>query len=255
MTNHNPYLDPDADDDLFITDASESATADESLGIGGRRHNLDGSKCTVCGKIHNIAVLPDVPEDVLDKLSEFLDQLPEDSKTQDIILSSGSSAGNKILADFVSFALDIDEINSDSPVFRALCETVDELVEQTGGQEGYLIKKINLYKTEHILVSTHTVLKSVNKLAENFKDREDLSEVQDKIQATFNVIVHTVMQRLKVITEKYRIAAAEAGVEVDRDLINTGKYTNPNRYATAMMEHPFIEAIKDHPDDANTSDD
>lgn len=237
MSSTNPYYDPSADADLLAP--SEPKTS-------GSNHTYDGSICPTCKVIHQISMPPDIPQDVLDRLSKFLDSLPSDALAQHIIITSVNTLGNKVLRDFVAFVADVDKTATGGYVMRAVCEVLDEL------SDGALSKKLRLYEAEDHLISTHVVLKSANRLADKMSERNDLGEHKDRILENFDTILRHTMERLAAATEAYRVEAANQDLPLDESLINNGVYTGPmNLYVKNFMVDPYKDHIKSGSDEGN----
>jgi len=232
----NLYYSGDEDDDIFAP-----KTTDNNDKIA---HTLDGSKCP-CGSVHNLRLPPDVPPEIIEKLSEYLDKLPD--QTIDIIISAENSLGTKLMHDFMHFTEEVDSANKNAPFFRAVAETVDELA--GGNKLGPLIK---FYEAEQTVISSHVVKKALEGLKKKLaKDPELESDIAKKpIVEALDKILAAIHLRMDLAIQRYKEIGEETGHTTDLDIIETGVYGEEASYfASRLVQIPLLSLLQTEEDE------
>ena len=225
----NPYYMPGEDDDIF--EEPEEGDA----GTSAQRHVLDGSLCH-CGKTHNLHLPMGAPPEVIDKLSEYIDHLPDQAMS--IIVTAENTLSMKLMHDFMTFATEVDTVNKQGPFMRAIAELLDELA--GGNKIGPLVK---FYEAEQMVISTHVVTKALeglrDKLVEDTKNED--REKQHSIFDALNRILEAASVRMDLAIERYTITAEETNNVVDKNIIETGVYGEEASYfASRLVQIPLI---------------
>lgn len=229
-SSDNPYYLPDEDDDILKPHK-------KSIPIDGRKHVLDGSICP-CGTSHDLNLPQDIPPEVLDQLSDFLDKLP--NRAIDIVISSENSLAMKLLHDFIDFADEIESMNKGMPLIRALAEIVDRL--DGGGVVGPLVR---FYESEQILIGTHIVVKSLSQLKVSLGEKLDTdSEENTKNISLFDAleaITEASVIRLDNAIQKYIEIAKETENKIDQSIVESGIYSDDASYfANRLFKFPIL---------------
>ena len=211
MSEYNPYAIPDDADADILGETPQ------------RKHALDGSVCPSCGIAHELESDQDLPEEVLDKLAEFLDGVPAGAIHSKITVARSTPGHNHLMQDFINFAQELEKVAREAPLLRALAETVDEL---SGGQVQRLWR---VYQSERELMIGHILVKSVNRMldlrapgeaqTEPTTETKMLVELLETLQAAS-------IERIQKAAELYRLRAGETGVPVDEQLIETGVFSD-----------------------------
>lgn len=226
MTELNPYLQPE-DLDADITGAKSK----------GRRHNLDGGVCEVCGVTHTVTTdSADIPPEVYDKVSELLDDMPGEVRASEIILSR-SSRKTKMLRDFIHFSRTLNQVNTHGPLLRSIAEVLDEMT------HGAVERRWKVYQAQQELVIMHMILKTVNNMAEEFIAS---GETEADVEKLLNLIEKSTIERLQQTAERYKTAAEAAEIPVDAQLIETGVFTDTDEQAptSKFQAHTMTHGIQ-----------
>lgn len=234
MENYNPYAIPDDD----VRDILDS-------GSDNRRHMLDGtSPCNACGGVvHNIVAPSDLPSEVLDALSNFLDGMPGDVLSSQIIIARSTPDRSKVIADFMEFSKILNEVGADGPLIRAIAEVVDEM---SGGKVERLWR---VYQSERELLIAHTVLKAINTMKVGLEGKKGTAEQgadDEVLWKLLEQLQNSTMERIGAAVERYRFRAGETGVAIDEQLIETGTYSpdhNRSRFTDHTMSEPIATEI------------
>ena len=224
----NPYFDPNEDADIL--NPSSSAYTPK-----GGKHVLDGSMCQ-CGTAHDLNLPPDIPQEVIEQLSEFLDKLP--SRAVDVVVSSENSLAIKLLYDFVDFTDEIDAANASMPLMRAIAETVDSLA---GGN--VIGPKVRFFESEHMLISSHVVMKALdgirNKLNNDFNGEDDPRRIS--LFEAFEAMLESGQIRLDNAINNYKQMAEETNNSVDPLVLEKGEYSpDASYFASRMFRFPVV---------------
>lgn len=217
---YNPYEIPDDD----LKDVLNA-------GPRNRKHAFGGDPCDACGGvIHNIQIPSDIPPEVADTLSEFLDTLPEEILNSAIIVAKSSPNTTKIISDFDALSKSLERDHFYSPLLQAIAETLDEL---TGGKVERLWRT---YQSEAQLMSYHGVLKVLNETKIELESRTNTSVDDSALFTLLEKFLVDITGRIANSTEQYRLRAGETGVEVDEQIIESGVYSEGHRKSRFVRE-------------------
>ena len=226
----NPYFDPNADADLF----GDTTTST------GHKHALDGSTCSRCNRVH---VQP--PEGLspgdLDQLGQLLDSLPDNLVDAMINTLLDALEDDRppvpphahFMATFFEGLHKTDHDNEAGPLLRAMAEVLDLMT------DGQVSARRALYELERQLIVTHHTLKACNNALEEAR-AQDLSGPQWLLGFTCDFLV----DRLGILSARYRKVAADAGIEPDELIIEAGVYSN----ATDLTRHTMLDLMRHIPE-------
>ena len=242
--SENPYYIADEDDDILKPHKRQSPS-----GVSGdRKHTLDGSMCN-CGVEHKLKLPQDIPSEVLDQLSDFLDKLPH--QAIDIIVTAENSMAMQLLYDFTEFAEEVDTANPYGPILRAIAESVDSLMGEN--KLGSLIK---FYESEQLLITTHVVVRSLNTLKKTLlsklENENDL--LTSPILEALDSIIYSSSERMAIAIEHYINIAKETGNRIDESIIEKGKFSDDASYfASRLGSIPIFKFSMGDEEDGNAT--
>jgi len=233
--SENPYINDDADDDLF---GSPHSGGDRNVFFSGERHILDGSLCH-CGETHSLSLPPNIPPEVVEQLSEVLESLPD--AAVNILVSSDKNVSNKLYHDFLQYGDSLDKVGRNAPILVAMAKAIVQLA----GKD-ILAPLIKLAEIEDYIIKTHAMIDAVTHIRlkiENTDKTFEPNEMSDFLN-TLTKIGEAADNRLGKLVLKYRIVTEELGENIDEDLIKTGKYSSNNSYySSRILEQRILNEL------------
>lgn len=238
MSDLNPYAIPDDDINQLL---QRSASAD---GFGAlRSHVLDNvNPCHSCGgAIHRIVLSDGIPSEVLDGISQHLDEMPEEVRLSQLQVARSMPERTRTVIEYAAFTKDLGSIASNGPLLRALAEVVNEM---SGGRLEMLWQ---IYQSERELIIEHYVLKATNSMVEILSEKQGTiyQGVDDHILlGVLSQIQEHFLGEIKTSSERYRFKAGESHYEVDEMLISVGIFSL-DRNKSGFAAHTMVDAITD----------
>lgn len=228
----NPYLDPTADDDLFV-DPESPQTPSATHTFGGQPCRKPG-----CGATHKFigAERPEnLPDAARAELDHLLDQLEPDLRHNALL---GIQRLNQPGADQVMESADVGaaldtmtteltHMNGHAPLLRAMAELVDEL----SGQQ--LTPRFRHYQFEHQIIVTKLLQGAIATFVTRHADEMPEVFSQDAV-IELRERLSGLQHQIDTLMAEYQAHANAHGLPVDEALVATG---TPTPTGVAYVDH------------------